>query len=69
LAQNPAALTLLRDRLAIAKTSCPLFDTDLLRRHIEAAYRTMWQGFARNAAPQCFTVDVAAGTVPTQNAT
>ena len=46
----------LRDRLAAAKADCPLFDTDLFRRHIEAAYRGMWQRFAQGTPPQTFTV-------------
>jgi protein O-GlcNAc transferase len=56
LAQNPAALKVLRDRLAASKADCLLFDTDLFRRHIEAAYRGMWQRFAQGAAPQAFAV-------------
>jgi len=40
LATNPAALAALKKRLT---RDCPLFDTDLFRQRIEAAYQKMWQ--------------------------
>ena len=41
LASQPGALQPLRRRLAAARTTAPLFDTDQFRRHIEAAYEMM----------------------------
>ena len=40
---DPASLAALRQRLARDRQTCPLFDTDRYRRHIEAAYSTMWE--------------------------
>jgi len=43
LAQDPALLRGIRDKLASNRTTHPLFDTDRFRRNIEAAYRRMWE--------------------------
>jgi protein O-GlcNAc transferase len=45
-----------RVRLAMNRTTCPLFDTDRFRRHIEAAYTTMWERWQRGEPPQDFGV-------------
>ena len=37
-------------------SSCELFDTDLFRRRIEAAYEQMWQCWMAGEAPQAFAV-------------
>jgi hypothetical protein len=34
-----------------------LFDTDRFRRHIEAAYTTMWDIWRRGEEPRPFSVD------------
>jgi protein O-GlcNAc transferase len=57
LAGDPKALKKLRDTLAQNKTSCALFDTDLFRRNIEAAYRTMWDRWLAGEKPEGFAVN------------
>ncbi len=41
LARDPRRLAELRERLAAARGTAPLFDTDRFRQHLEAAYREM----------------------------
>ena len=43
LARDPVLLASWRDRLARNRTTMPLFDTDRLRRSLEAAYLEMWR--------------------------
>ena len=43
LALAPAELTAIRRKLEANRLTYPLFDTDHFRRHIEAAYWTMWE--------------------------
>jgi protein O-GlcNAc transferase len=57
LAQDPALLAEIRTRLAENRLSCPLFDTDLSRRHIESAYLAMWRRRQRGEAPKSFAVE------------
>jgi predicted O-linked N-acetylglucosamine transferase (SPINDLY family) len=56
LAREPTRLRGLRDRLAQNRTTHPLFDTDRFRRHIESAYRQMWEIAERGEAPRHFAV-------------
>jgi protein O-GlcNAc transferase len=56
LALEPAALLALRSKLAANRLTHPLFDTDRFRRHIEAAYRTMWEIRQRGEPPRPFGV-------------
>jgi predicted O-linked N-acetylglucosamine transferase (SPINDLY family) len=56
LATDPAELQAIRGKLAEQRLSCALFDTDRFRRHIEAAYTTMWQSWQRGEAPRHFGV-------------
>ncbi|MBT7527775.1 MAG: UDP-N-acetylglucosamine-peptide N-acetylglucosaminyltransferase, partial [Rhodospirillales bacterium] len=56
LATDDAALQDVRTRLQQNLNSCPLFDTDLTRRHVEAAYETMWQKHQEGAPAQGFSV-------------
>ncbi|OGA46580.1 MAG: hypothetical protein A3F74_18460 [Betaproteobacteria bacterium RIFCSPLOWO2_12_FULL_62_58] len=60
LATTPGALGELRTRLARNRTTCPLFDTDRFRRHIEAAYITMWERYQRAGLPESFAVPAVA---------
>ncbi|HKA38790.1 MAG TPA: tetratricopeptide repeat protein [Burkholderiales bacterium] len=46
----------LRSRLERNLATSPLFDTDRFRRHIEAAYTTMWERAERGEKPQAFAV-------------
>lgn len=57
LAENATLLMDIRSRLARARTTCSLFDTDRFRRHIEAAYLTMWKRYQRGEPPTGFAVD------------
>ena len=60
LATTPELMASLRARLARNRLTCPLFDTDRFRRHIEAAYQTMWERSRRGEAPAAFRVDPVA---------
>jgi protein O-GlcNAc transferase len=57
LATEPALLQSIRRKLAENRLTCPLFDTDRFRRHIEAAYAAMWDIYRRGEAPRSFRVD------------
>jgi predicted O-linked N-acetylglucosamine transferase (SPINDLY family) len=56
LARDPARLGALRERLARNRPTAPLFDIDRFRRHIEAAYMTMWDVHRRGEPPRAFDV-------------
>jgi len=56
LATQPAMLAAVRHKLQSQRDTQPMFDTDRFRRHIEAAYRQMWDIFKRGTAPRSFTV-------------
>jgi protein O-GlcNAc transferase len=62
LAAQPEEMRLMRGRLAENLPTCPLFDTDRFRRHIEAAYGTMWNRHHRGESPCSFSVDAIGGT-------
>jgi predicted O-linked N-acetylglucosamine transferase (SPINDLY family) len=53
LATDPAALAAIRQKLT---RNCALFDTDLFRRRIEAAYETIWQAWLAGEKPRGFSV-------------
>ena len=57
LAREPALLNCFRQTLARNLDTCPLFDTDRFRRHIEAAYATMWEICQRGEAPHAVAVE------------
>jgi protein O-GlcNAc transferase len=57
LAEDANLLGEIRKRLAENRLSRPLFDTDLTRRHIEAAYTTMWRLHQDGKAPRSFQVE------------
>ena len=56
LAGDPPLLTSVRQKLEQNRESSPLFDTDRFRRHIEAAYTTMWELCQRGESPRSFAV-------------
>jgi protein O-GlcNAc transferase len=56
LARDPDRLAALRTRLRDAKLTSRLFDTDRTRRHLESAYRSMWQRAQQGHSPSGFTV-------------
>jgi predicted O-linked N-acetylglucosamine transferase (SPINDLY family) len=53
LATNPSALAAIKTKLT---RKCPLFDTDQLRRNIEAAYLRMWGIWLAGERPRAFHV-------------
>jgi protein O-GlcNAc transferase len=57
LATTPAMLAGVRARLAAHRTTCPLFDTDRFRRHIESAYVMMWERHQHGEAPASLAVE------------
>jgi protein O-GlcNAc transferase len=57
LACEPALLDRFRQALARNLETCALFDTDRFRRHIEAAYVTMWEIWQRGETPHAFAVE------------
>jgi predicted O-linked N-acetylglucosamine transferase (SPINDLY family) len=56
LARHPEALAQLKVRLAENRMTHPLFDTTRFARHIERAFRRMWDLWAAGEAPQAFGV-------------
>jgi protein O-GlcNAc transferase len=56
LARDTARLCAIRQRLQQNRLDCALFDTDRFRRHIEAAYATMWDIWLRGEQPHAFSV-------------
>jgi predicted O-linked N-acetylglucosamine transferase (SPINDLY family) len=57
LATDRALLESIRHRLEQNRLVCPLFDVDRTRRHIEAAYATMWDMCLRGEPPRGFRVE------------
>jgi predicted O-linked N-acetylglucosamine transferase (SPINDLY family) len=53
LATDPQALGRIKSRLT---RQCPLFDTDLFRRRIEAAYQRMWEAWQAGQKPAGFAL-------------
>jgi len=49
-----------RKRLAQNRATLPLFDTDRFRRHVETAYRLMWEIAQRGEKPHSLAVPAAA---------
>jgi protein O-GlcNAc transferase len=56
LARDRRALAAIRSKLGRNRRTFPLFDTDRFRRHIESAYRMMWERHQRGEAPESFVV-------------
>jgi predicted O-linked N-acetylglucosamine transferase (SPINDLY family) len=57
LAGDRAVLGEIKVRLAHNRSTCPLFDSNRFRRHIEAAYVKMWEMRQRGEEPSSFSVD------------
>jgi protein O-GlcNAc transferase len=57
LARDPVLLEGIRQKLAAHRLTTPLFDTDLFRGHIEAAYLRMWEIQQQGEKPQAFEVE------------
>jgi protein O-GlcNAc transferase len=57
LATDASLLQSIRGKLERNRTTHPLFDSDRSRRHIEAAYATMWDIHQRGESPRSFAVE------------
>lgn len=57
LARDRAAVAALKARLGQNRATAALFDGGRFRRHLEAAYHTMWRRHQEGAAPESFVVD------------
>lgn len=60
LASEPAKLAELRTRLGANRSTCPLFDTDRFRGHLEQAYLQMHERNIRGLDPAPISIDPAA---------
>jgi protein O-GlcNAc transferase len=56
IASDPDLLVSLKQKLARNIGSTPLFDSPRFTRHIESAYRTMWETWKRGESPHGFSV-------------
>jgi predicted O-linked N-acetylglucosamine transferase (SPINDLY family) len=56
LANDAKALDALKAKLAANRDTCPLFDTDRTRRHLETAYAQMWAQWQAGKPPAGFAV-------------
>ena len=56
LATHPQELAAVRAKLMRNRDSAPLFNADRFRRHLESAYRAMWQRAQAGQAPASFAV-------------
>jgi protein O-GlcNAc transferase len=56
IAREPATLQDLRERLQRNRATQPLFNADLYRRNLEAAYVRMWEAWQRGELPASFAV-------------
>jgi protein O-GlcNAc transferase len=56
LANRPERLKSWREELADRRLQAPLFNTGLFVRHLEKAYRTMWQRHLDGMPPAAITV-------------
>jgi predicted O-linked N-acetylglucosamine transferase (SPINDLY family) len=56
LAGDPTLLAEIKAKLARNRDTYPLFNTDRFARHIEAAYKTMWEVWQRGEVPKSFSV-------------
>jgi predicted O-linked N-acetylglucosamine transferase (SPINDLY family) len=54
---DAALLARTKAKLAANRHTQPLFDTERFRRHLEAAYETMWRRYQNGQAPASFTVE------------
>ena len=57
IAGNPDKLAALRQKLAVNRATCPLFNTSLSARHLETAYNMMWQRYCAGLPPDHIYVE------------
>jgi len=63
LATTPTELAGLRAKLADNRLRAPLFDTERFARHLERAYRSMWERHARGLPPEPIRVEPLPGSL------
>ena len=56
LARDPVSLKTIKAKLSENRVSMPLFNTDRYRRHLEAAFTSMWERRLQERIPEGFTV-------------
>ena len=56
IATDPHELSELKTHLDRVRTSCPLFDVASYCRHLESAYRAIWEAHLAGRQPQCLHV-------------
>jgi len=61
LAHDPSLLSGIRQKLAVNRSAYPLFNSNLTRLHLEAAYRTMWDRYCGGLSPHTFLVEPFSG--------
>jgi predicted O-linked N-acetylglucosamine transferase (SPINDLY family) len=66
LATEPERLAAVKQRLANNRDIYPLFDTERLTRHLESAYRLMWQRWLDGLPPDAIDVPALPPRHPTQ---
>jgi protein O-GlcNAc transferase len=59
LAHNPAKLERIKQKLQTKRLTTPLFDTQLITRHLEAAYEAMYRRYQAGLAPDVIVVEAA----------
>ncbi|HEV2957802.1 MAG TPA: tetratricopeptide repeat protein [Xanthobacteraceae bacterium] len=59
LANDPAAIGALKEKLGQNRATGALFDSARFRRHLETAYQTMWERHQAGEAPESFAVEPA----------
>jgi predicted O-linked N-acetylglucosamine transferase (SPINDLY family) len=57
LANDPQRLLAAREKLRRDRLTCPLFDAERFRRHIESAFSSMWDTWQRGENPRGFSVE------------
>ena len=57
LARDDSLRRRFRARLEQNRLTCPLFDAERFRQHLEAAYQTMWGLWQRGESPRSFSVE------------
>ena len=64
LARDANLLAAVKAKLARNRETCPLFDSDRFRRHIETAYELMWERYQRGEPPASFAVAEESSSTP-----
>ncbi len=68
LAADASLLGGVREKLKQNRLTCPLFDSDRYRRHLEVAYFEMWNLWQRGERPRSFAIEPLAMASPAADA-